>query len=109
MATLLEHDTRPRPATDLAGFCVRVIRWTALTAWTLTRLSLLAVLIALEPLVALVLSAATILLLGMALFLEYGYSPTPPGFRFVPMLLCGFGCALALLGYYALLRFLIRG
>jgi hypothetical protein len=109
MTMLLEHDTRPRAAMPLVGFCVRVVRGIALAVWHLTRLTLLAVLIALEPLVATVLSAATILLLGMAVFLEYGYGATPASFRFVPMLLCGLGCALALLGYYVLLRFLIRG
>lgn len=108
MATLLEHDGRTRGPIDFARFCLRVVRWTALTAWHLARLSLLAVLVALEPIVATVLSGATILLLGMALFLEYGYGATPASFRFVPMLLCGFGCALALLGYYALIRFLMR-
>jgi hypothetical protein len=107
--TLLGHDAEPRHGTTLLGACARVLGLIGLTAWNLARVALLAVLIAVEPVVATVLSAATILMLAMALFLEFGYGATPASFRFVPMLLCGLACALALLGYYALIRFLIRG
>lgn len=108
MPALLEHDAQRPQATGVVGFFVRVVGWIALTAWHATRVTLLALLVAFEPLVRTVLSIAAMLLIAMALFLEYGYSPRLPGFQFVPMLLCGLGSALVLLGYYALIRFLIR-
>lgn len=109
MPALLEHDARPRQAAGVASFFVRTLGWIALTAWHATRITLLALLVAFEPLVRTVLSIAAMLLIAMALFLEYGYSPRLPGFQFVPMLMCGVGSALALLAYYALIRVLMRG
>jgi hypothetical protein len=108
MPTLLEHHGRASQATGLTGVLARAIGWMALTAWHATRVTLLALLVAFEPLVRTVLSVGAMLLIAMALFLEYGYSPRLPGFQLMPMLLCGLGCALALLGYYAVIRFLIR-
>lgn len=109
MPALLEHDARSPQTAGVVGFFVRVIGWIALTAWHATRITLLALLVAFEPLVRTVLSIAAMLLIAMALFLEYGYSSRLPGFQFVPMLLCGVGSAFALLGYYALIRVLMRG
>jgi hypothetical protein len=109
MPALLEHDQRPPQAAGVASFFVRVVGWIALTAWHATRITLLALLVAFEPLVRTVLSITAMLLIAMALFLEYGYTPRLPGFQFVPMILCGLGSALLLLGYYALIRFLMRG
>jgi hypothetical protein len=109
MPALLQHEARPPEAAGVVGFFVRVVGWIALTAWHATRITLLALLVAFEPLVRTVLSVAAMLLIAMALFLEYGYSPRLPGFEFVPMLLCGLGSAVTLLGYYALIRFLMRG
>jgi len=108
MPALLEHHARPPKTAGVAGFFVRVVGWISVTAWHATRITLLALLVAFEPLVRTVLSLAAMLLIAMALFLEYGYSPRLPGFQFVPMLLCGLASALALLGYYALIRFLMR-
>jgi hypothetical protein len=108
MPTYLEHHARTAQTAGLAAFLVRVIGWTALAAWRATRITLLALLVVLEPLVRTVLSGAAVLLIAMALFFEYGYGATPPSFRFVPMLLCGLGCAIALVGYYTLIRFLIQ-
>ena len=49
MPAFLEHDARPPQATGVVGFFARVVGWIALTAWHATRITLLALLVAFEP------------------------------------------------------------
>jgi hypothetical protein len=78
-----------------------VLRHAVLLAWQAARVSALALLITLEPVVRFVLSTVALLLLLTALFFR---ALGTPHFPFWGMLSFAIGCTLLLMAYYGVMR-----
>lgn len=87
-----------RAATPLSTAALGALR----LAWQAIRLPVFALLVILEPVVRIVLSALALLSVLMAFFFEY--ATELPDFPFLGMLGFGVGCVLLLIVYYGFLR-----
>ncbi len=92
------HYTHPR-GRDLALYVLRML-------WLIVRLPALAVLLVLEPLVSLVLTAFGFIGIAVAVFLKF--SGDLPHFPFWEMMAFSVGALLLLMAYHALIGILSR-
>ena len=110
VSPLAEND-RPEPPIGILRFLVRtsltVIRWSAWVGWQAVRLTALAVLIFLEPIVSVALAGlGACLVLAVLVFQVLAHRP---GFPWLGLLLTAVACTLLRIAYLFLIDLLRRG